>query len=246
MRKNNVNADVKAADTIVVKVDDFAPYIDSDDKYAEIELKTYLSLLKIKALEEYKVTPFSDCTANVKIRVKDFFPDCKEAPEYNYVSIGIYDELLRMRTYTAPEAVKDGMIRIRVQDFYPDHTGSEEYTEVSSELYEYLVNDRRRMKSIEMKDYRYLAGCAFDEVMMGEINGIYEESAENNVIADEEIQSLYSALRKLPASQQRRVYLSYIAGMSREEIAFMDGVSTKAVGHSIRSGIKHLRRIMKR
>ena len=35
-----------------------------------------------------------------------------------------------------------------------------------------------------------------------------------------------------------RVYLSYIAGMSREEIAFMDGVSTKAVGHSIREYLK--------
>ena len=34
------------------------------------------------------------------------------------------------------------------------------------------------------------------------------------------------------------MYLSYIAGMSREEIAFMDGVSTKAVGHSIREYLK--------
>ena len=246
MNKNTVKNTNTDAETVVVRVRDFAPYIDSDDEYTEVEWKTYISLLKIKASEEYKVTPDSDKTATVKIRVKDFFPDCDGASEYNYVPLGIYDELLRMRAYSSPVAVKDGMIKVRIRDFYPDHNGADVFTEVSPEVYDLLLDEKRRKKREEMEFYRYGSGLRFDEVLMGEMDGICEKTAEDNLMRDELVRKMYRAMRMLPEIQMNRIYNHYILGKTRGEIADSEGVSHSAVAQSIREGLIMLRKLMKK
>ena len=231
---------------ITVKAADFAPYIDSENEYVDIKWETYVALLKIKATEEYIITPDRDRSTSVKIRISDFFSDYRENPKFNYVSINIYDELLRMRAYAKPEhdAHTGKTVRIKISDFYPGHTGGQEYVEVSAEIYEFMLDERRRKKRDDMQDYRYLCGCAFDEIKMGEMNGKYEQSAEENIIDAELKKKLYDALALLPVSQRDRVIYKYIYGMTRSEIAEMENVSLNAVGQSIRAGLKLLRKIM--
>ena len=65
---------------------------------------------------------------------------------------------------------------------------------------------------------------------------IYEEMERNEL--------LYAAMDKLTEIQKRRIYLYYFRGLNQREIAEMEGINSRAVGHSIRQAQKQLFKIL--
>ena len=53
-------------------------------------------------------------------------------------------------------------------------------------------------------------------------------------------QQLYAALNMLPDKQAYRVYAHYILGISKAELARMEGVQESAIRDSINRALKHL------
>lgn len=54
--------------------------------------------------------------------------------------------------------------------------------------------------------------------------------------------ALYAALLKLPEKQLRRIYANYYLGMSKAQIARIEGVNESGIRKSIRSGLNTLRK----
>ena len=238
--------EIESDDKITVRTRDFAPYIDSDREYTDIDWKTYVTILRIKASEDFVVTPDTEKTATVKIKLRDFFPKVRLSREYNEVGLNIYEELLRMKERTDPEYVVPAgdKVKIKMNEFYPDYTGKEEFVEVSLAVYDYLMAEKLRAKRNDIQDYRYVSGCEFNEIMMAEINGIYAESAEEAVFKSDRERKLYAAIAGLPQTLRRRIYLYYFGELTLWEIARLDKVSASAVGQSLKTALKLLRGYM--
>ena len=232
---------------ITVRVRDFSPYIDSDDDYADIEWKTYVALLRIKACEEYIVTPDSDRDTTVKIRLRDFFPRVRLTKEYNEVSIFLYEELLRMKELSDPgyAVVNGDKVKIRLCDFYPEYHDEDEYTEVSRDVYNFLLDEKRRMKSSLRKQERYEYGWDIDYEKIGEMNGIYMDSAEDVFMENDLLRKVYAAMNQIKPELSRRYYLRYALGYSESKIAKMEKVSQPAVSMSIAKADKLIKEILR-
>ena len=56
---------------------------------------------------------------------------------------------------------------------------------------------------------------------------------------------LYAAIDQLPPVQARRVYAHYILGMSKTEIARVEGVHEKTVRTSIERGLRNMENFSK-
>ncbi|MCR5121742.1 MAG: hypothetical protein K6B74_04910, partial [Ruminococcus sp.] len=236
-----------SANAIKVKASVFAPYIDSDKEYVALEWKSYASLLRIKASEEYMVTPDSENSLTVRIRLRDFFPRVRLTVEYNDVSSELYEELLRYKRMTDPEyAVIEGdKVTIRVTEYYPENVGDQEYVDVSREVYYYLLDERMKEKSRERYEERFVYGSQADFVKLGEMEGIFEESAESVCIRNGLLNSVYKAMNKLKPELSRRYYMRKALGYSEDRIAKIEGISQSAASQSIAKADKLIRMILK-
>jgi RNA polymerase sigma-70 factor (ECF subfamily) len=56
---------------------------------------------------------------------------------------------------------------------------------------------------------------------------------------------LYAAFNSLPEKQAKRIYAYFFLGMSKAEIARIEGVSKPAVAHSIEQGLKSIEKFLK-
>jgi len=56
---------------------------------------------------------------------------------------------------------------------------------------------------------------------------------------------LYAAINRLPEKQAKRIYAHFFLGMSKAEIARIEGVSKTAVAHSIEQGLKSIEKLFK-
>ena len=245
---DNANAaDTESDEKITVRVKDFTPYIDSDEEYVDIEWKTYVGLLRIKACEEYIVTPDSDRDTTVKIRLRDFFPRVRLTKEYNEISIFLYEELLRIKELSDPGyAVMNGdKVKIRLCDFYPEYHDNDEYTEVSREVYNFLLDEKRRMKSSLRKQERHEYGWDIDYEKIGEMNGIYMDSAEEVFLENDLLRKVYAAMNQIKPELSRRYYLRHALGYSESVIAKMEKVSQPAVSMSIAKADKLIKDILR-
>lgn len=136
-----------------------------------------------------------------------------------------------------------GKVMIKMSDYYPEHTG-EEYIEVSSEVYEQLCIERRREKMYERRDYLHIFNCGFDENIVGEVYGIYGESAEDRLLGNIKRSKLYEALSLIDPVYAKRLYLYFGVGMKAREIAEIEGVSHAAVFKSVNKGLEALRPLL--
>lgn len=234
-------------DKITVRTRDFAPYIKSDEEYVNINWKTYVALLRRKAVEEYVVTPDSENSTTVKIRLRDFFPKVRLSKEYNDVSIYIYNELLRMRERIDPDHDKNfgDKIKIRLSDFYPDYLCKEEYIEVSRDVYECLINDKRTLNSQARQRERYEYQSDIDENKLGEICGMYSESAESVFMRNELLRNVYEAMDMINPDFSRRYYLKVALGYPVSEIAKLEGISQPAVSLCVNKAEGMIKEILK-
>ena len=135
--------------------------------------------------------------------------------------------------------------RIRVQDFYKDAVGNQEYIEVSEEVYETLVNTfRKEAHAQEMKDFRHVTKDGYTEGDTEDLVLFQEESLEDYVIRQIEIENLQKEIQSLTAIQKQRLQLYFFDGFTYRKIGEKLGVDEKAVRNSITAALKKIKKIL--
>ena len=135
--------------------------------------------------------------------------------------------------------------RIRVQDFYKDAVGNQEYIEVSEEVYEALVNTfRKEAHAQEMKDFRHVTKDGYSEGDTEDLMLFQEESLEDYVIRQIEIENLQKAIQSLTAVQKQRLQLYFFDGYTYRQIGEKLGVDERAIRNSITAALKKIKKIL--
>lgn len=135
--------------------------------------------------------------------------------------------------------------RIRVQDFYKDAVGNQEYIEVSEEVYEAMVNTfRKEAHAQEMKDFRHVTKDGYTEGDTEDLMLFQEESLEDYVIRQIEIENLQKAIQSLTVVQKQRLQMYFFDGFTYRQIGEKLGVDEKAVRNSITAALKKIKKIL--
>lgn len=227
--KTNIPSD---SDKVTVRTKDFYPYLCSSKEYSELERSTYVRLLRFMITTDHTKRaddPFCKPTALVKIRIRDFFPDYGTGEEYNEIPVEIFMELLRFIGATGDKADKikrKNTIRIKVSDFYPDNCCEAEHCEVSVAVYEQLIKDRYEDEAIRIDNLRHFEGYEFNELEIGERNGIYTDSSEKTIYYAILLRDLFKPYGEM---MYRRAYMYFIEGCSVKGIAAAENISERAV-----------------
>lgn len=103
----------------------------------------------------------------------------------------------------------DKKITVVIKDFYPKDTSIQKTTEVNEDTYRYLCRSKTEAESSARKDRRYLLAFAFDEIQMGERDGIYSPSVENEYFRLDEYDLLYKAISMLSEYEQELIRTYY-------------------------------------
>ncbi len=138
-----------------------------------------------------------------------------------------------------------GTYIIRLIDFYPGHKGEQQFEEVSKELLDYLIAEKRRENREFRQDWLHISKFPFDEILMGEMDGIIEQGADEVMMNNIRKKALFEAFKKLDTVLQRRLFMHYFQEKSKKEISDIEGISRSAVTQSINAGIEQLREIIK-
>ncbi len=232
-------------DKVTVRVKSFVPYITATEDYADLEWKTYVAILRIKASEDYVFNPASERNTTITIRLADYFPNDTFDREYNDIGFDIYAELLKMKVLRDQRSLitESGNVRIKMADFYPDYIG-DQYVEVSPAVYEQLCIERRAERKYAIRDFRYVERYGFDEIEVGERQSIYEESVEKKYFKSRKYSKLYEALNSIDPVYARRLYMHIGLGMKLIEVAELEGVTHVAIIKSIKKGLDEIRPLL--
>ena len=132
------------------------------------------------------------------------------------------------------------MKTIRIKDYY----GKYQEVPVSDELYDewrLMQNEAQRVRKREMY-HRY--GTPLDEIDFDALNQQQSiSSIEQELIREEEVMRLYTAISKLSPVQQRRIRM-YMDNLSLSEIARRDGCQVSCVWKTINIALKKLRNLL--
>ena len=132
------------------------------------------------------------------------------------------------------------MTRINLRDYYP-HYRTDCFIEVDEAVAELLKELDRKEASYQRYVRRYKAYYSLDVD-----NGIHR-STLSAVAAPEEIyeqewmaEEIYKAIESLPKKQASRICGHYLLGLSKSEIARIEGVHESSVREAIRRGLEKL------
>lgn len=134
-------------------------------------------------------------------------------------------------------------IKIRLKDFYKDAVGETEYTYVTREVYDALADTfRKEAHAQEMKDLRHRTREGYAEGETEDLMAVPEETLEDAVIRQIELEILQKAMQSLTEVQKERLHLYFFEGMTVRTIAEKQGVNRNAVWKSIQGILEQLRR----
>lgn len=137
-------------------------------------------------------------------------------------------------------------IRIKISDYYTNAIGEQEYTYVSPEVYEALANDFRKEAEAERKrDERNRAAIHFEDGETEDLLFMPQESVEERIMQELEIQELQRAMKSLSNVQRERMRLYFFEGKTVREIASLQEVNHNAVWKSIQAAIQQIKEKMK-
>jgi len=137
------------------------------------------------------------------------------------------------------------MTRINLRDYYPFYQ-SDFFLEVTDKLAELLKLLKRKdhadfeRKRIHKAYYSLDAGDGIEKdiiLLVLSPDEIYERKMNN--------QELYAAINSLPEKQAKRVYAHFFLGMSKAEIARIEGVDQSSIRESIERGLKRIEKFLK-
>ena len=138
------------------------------------------------------------------------------------------------------------MKQINLKDFYPFYE-EDCYVEVPDELAEIMQIYERKEKAYVEKTRYHKAYYSLErdegvEKSIRYISMSPEEVYERKLTREE----LYAAMSMLPEMQARRIYAHFFLGMSRSEIAKVEGTNVPAIGKSIKRGLKQIGKYLKK
>ncbi|MBE6061872.1 MAG: sigma-70 family RNA polymerase sigma factor [Clostridium sulfidigenes] len=132
------------------------------------------------------------------------------------------------------------MKRINLRDYYPLYT-SDFFIEVTDEITDLLIQFRREEHAEHERRRAHKAYYSLDAD-----DGI-ERDVVLLVLSPEEIysrkineQELYAAVRHLPEKQAKRIYAHFFLGISKAQIARIEGVNKSQVTRSIEKALMSL------
>ena len=137
------------------------------------------------------------------------------------------------------------MKKINLRDLYPFHH-NDLFVEVSDEVAAALAEAERMERNYIRRVYWNKAYFSLDAGDGIEHEALFValspcELYERKVTAQE----LRTALNDLPDTQGRRVYAHYILGLSKTEIARVEGVAKSRVSESIERGLRNMEKFLK-
>ncbi len=137
------------------------------------------------------------------------------------------------------------MKRINLREHYPFYN-NDFFMEVSDKLADLM----RLLNRKEHADYEYRR---FHRAYYSlDTNDGIEKDIILLVLSPEDLyerklsrQELFAAVNSLPEKQAKRIYAHFFLGMSKSEIARIEGVSKPAVTNSIENGLKSIEKFLR-
>ena len=137
------------------------------------------------------------------------------------------------------------MAHINLRDFYPHYIDC--IIEISDEVAAVLYETERLERNYKRRVYRNRAHYSLDAEDGIENDALFLSSSPLELCERRlAVEQLYAALCALPDKQERRVYAHFILGLTKSEIAQIEGVDESAVRRSIERGLGGLRKIFLR
>lgn len=134
-------------------------------------------------------------------------------------------------------------IKIRVKDFYKDAVGGTEYTYVTREVYDALADTfQKEIHAQEMKDLRHTTKEGYTEGETEDLMALPEETLEDMVIRQIELEMLQKAMQSLTEVQTERLHLYFFEGLTYRQIGEKLGISDMSVRESIEASLKKIKK----
>lgn len=135
--------------------------------------------------------------------------------------------------------------KINLRDYYP-FCNHDIFVDIPSEIAAVLLEAERLEEAYRRRMYRYNAQYSLDrdDGIEHDIDSIPlspYEVYERKVT----VQQLYAAIAILPEKQGKRIYAHYVLGLSKSEIARIEGVSEKNIRKSISQGLRNMELFLK-
>jgi len=138
------------------------------------------------------------------------------------------------------------MKNINLRDYYPFYFG-DCFVEVADDVAQLLKQFDRK----DHADYerRRVHGAYYSL----DSNNYFEKDVVLLVLSPEEIyeqklnnQELYAAINSLPEKQSKRIYAYFFLGLSKTQIAQIEGVGESTIRTSINRGLKNIEKFLKK
>ena len=126
---------------------------------------------------------------------------------------------------------------------FVDSTGAEQCVEIDKALFD--VFDRSELDDISFMNEmdRHYEQSEQTEASLNRRAVQRQESVEEIVFQQVEVETLRWAITKLPEKQRGRLVLYYFGGFTYEQIAKMEGCTKRAVKFSVDIALKNLKKI---
>ena len=133
------------------------------------------------------------------------------------------------------------MIEINLRDLYPESYKTDYYISVPEEVVAVLKEFDRKEKAYKQRMYYNRAHYSLDRGDGIENETLFFPPSPSEIYERKEAaEQLHAAISTLSGKQAKRIYAYYFLGMSKAEIARVEGVSNESVGESIQRGLQKI------
>ena len=134
-------------------------------------------------------------------------------------------------------------VTIRIAEVYPNNCSEQKYEKVTKRIEQYMCRWVIREESRARKNRRY-GLCTFDENVMGECEGIYTPSPEEDICGYTEIELLHIAIEALPDYEKELIEHHYFGDVKLVDLAEMYGISKSSMGRHIKKAREMIKDLM--
>ncbi len=134
-------------------------------------------------------------------------------------------------------------VTIRIAEIYPNNCSEQKYEKVTKRTERYMRRWEIREESRARKNRRY-GLCTFDENVMGECEGAYTPSHEDDICGYTETELLHMAIEALPDYEKEIIERCYFDNVKLVDLAEMYGISKSSMGRHIRKAREMIKKTM--